>query len=150
MPISSARSEGTFSVSSPWVMRRTRNSFSSPNVSITWVASTTDVRALDLPDSSSGLAATWYSWAAFTVQVDVPADGVARQVSLYLLDWDTPNLRAQRIDVLDPATGAVLDSREVSGFQNGVYLSWTVTTPVSFRISQASGWNVVLSGVFVD
>ena len=36
--------------------------------------------------------------------------------------WDSGGARAERIDVLDAATGAVLDTRTISNFSKGQYL----------------------------
>ena len=40
------------------------------------------------------------------------------------LDWDLSG-RSERVDVVDPSTGTVLDSRTIPSFTGGVYLSWT-------------------------
>ena len=74
-------------------------------------------------------------------------DGQTHRVSLYFLDWDRGG-RAERVDVIDPATGAVLDSRAVSAFSGGTYLSWDVSGHVAFRITRTAGPNAVLSGIF--
>ena len=113
----------------------------------TWAASTADPRALQKPaPATDRLAACWYAGSSFTV--DVSAGATARQVSLYFLDWDGAG-RSQKVEALDAATGAVLDTRTVSGFQGGTYLSWTVTGKVRFRITNlVAGNNAVLSGVF--
>jgi hypothetical protein len=66
-----------------------------------------------------------------------------------MVDWDS-NGRSQRIEVLDAATGAVLDTRMVSGFNSGVWLSWDLTGSVQFRFTRLGGYNAVLSGVFFD
>ena len=52
--------------------------------------------------------------------------------------------------MIDVETGAVLDSRTLSSFQDGVYASWNVTGHVQFRITSLSGPDAVVSGVFVD
>jgi hypothetical protein len=75
-------------------------------------------------------------------------DGQQHQVALYLLDWDGGNGRSERIDVLDPAAGKVLDSETASGFGAGEYLAWTVGGHVQFRFTRLSGPNAVLSGLF--
>ena len=113
----------------------------------TWAGSTADARALQKPaPASDRLAACWYSGSGFTVDVAVGA--TARKVSLYFLDWDL-NGRSQKVEALDAATGAVLDTRTVSGFQNGTYLSWTLTGNVRFRFTNSvAGTNAVLGGVF--
>ena len=65
-----------------------------------------------------------------------------------MTDWDT-NSRSQKIEVLDAATGAVLDTRTVSGFGSGVWLSWDLAGAVQFRFTRLSGANAVLNGVFL-
>ena len=56
--------------------------------------------------------------------------------------------RAERVDVIDPATGAGLDSRTVTSFSGGTYLSWDVSGHVAFRVTSTAGPNAVLSGLF--
>ena len=52
----------------------------------TWVASTTDARALQKAASADRLAATWYG-STLTTDVKI-SDGLTHKISLYLLDWD--------------------------------------------------------------
>jgi len=73
-------------------------------------------------------------------------DGNTYQVALYLLDWNKAN-RSERIDVLN-AAGAVIDSRTVSSFSNGVYEVWNISGNVTFRITTIAGPSAVLSGIF--
>ena len=113
-----------------------------------WAASTADVRALQKPGANDRLAACWYASSSFSVDVNL-TDGQAHQVSLYLLDWDS-TARAEAVDVLDAATGAVLDSESAASFHGGQYLSWQVSGHVQFRISRTAGANAVLSGLFFD
>ena len=56
--------------------------------------------------------------------------------------------RAERVDVLDASSNAVLDSRTISGFQGGQYLVWNLKGHVTFRITLIAGPNAVLSGLF--
>lgn len=72
------------------------------------------------------------------------------RVSLYFIDWDK-NGRSQKVELLDAASGAMLDSRTVSNFQGGIYATWDVTGAVRVRITNTagSGTNAVLSGVFL-
>jgi hypothetical protein len=112
----------------------------------TWAGSTTDVRALQKPGSSDRIAACWYAFGSFNVDVNL-TDGQAHKVTLYLLDWDS-TARGERVEVLDALTGAVLDTRDVSGFNSGLYLSYSVTGHVVFRFTQLAGANAVLSGLF--
>jgi hypothetical protein len=68
-------------------------------------------------------------------------------LTLYALDWDQRG-RVERIDVLDGNSGTTLDTRTISGFTSGVYLPWTVTGHVQFRITRLAGANAVISGSF--
>ena len=109
----------------------------------TWAASTSDGRALARVDGGR-VAATWYSsW----FDLDVNITSGTHQVVLYCIDWDTTS-RSQRIDVLDVVTSAVLDTRTVTSFNGGKYLSWNVTGHVQFRITTLAGINAVVSAVF--
>ena len=110
--------------------------------------STTDERALQRPSESDRRAACWYSDAAFVVDVDI-TDGRSHQVALYALDWDLWG-RSQQVDVLDAASGAVLDTRTITAFDGGRYLVWTVSGHVAFRVTNTGSPNAVLSGVFFD
>jgi hypothetical protein len=70
-------------------------------------------------------------------------------VSLYALDADLSG-RAERIDVIDPTTGTVLDTRSISSFQNGEYLTWDIKGHVQFRVTSTAGPNAVISGIFFE
>ncbi|WP_165249011.1 NPCBM/NEW2 domain-containing protein [Paludisphaera soli] len=114
----------------------------------TWASSTGDVRALRTADGTRRQASAWYAYDSFTVDLAL-TDGRSHKVSLYMLDWDTSQ-RSQRIELIDPATGEVLDVQEVSSFNGGAYLSWTVSGRVQFRFTRLSGHNAVLNGLFID
>jgi hypothetical protein len=116
----------------------------SGNSNYTWAGSTTNVRAMQKPGASDRLAACWHSSSSFTV--DLNLTGGVHHVSAYFLDWDNRG-RVQRVEVLDAATGAVLDTRTVSGFSGGQYLSWDLSGHVQIRITKLSGTNAVLSGL---
>jgi hypothetical protein len=116
--------------------------------SCTWAKTTTDVRALQRPNATDRLAACWYSSSSFTTELTL-TDGAAHQVALYSVDWDNGS-RAQRIDVVDAASGAVLDTRTISAFQGGQYLVWNVSGKVVFRVTRTAGPNGVVSGWFFD
>jgi hypothetical protein len=113
----------------------------------TWASSTTDARALRTPAGTSRVAAAWYA-ASFVIDVQ-PGDADAHRLSLYLLDWDRAG-RAQRMELLDGVSGAVLDTRTVSGFGNGLYAIWEVSGPVRIRVTRTAGPNAVVSAVFLD
>ena len=68
-------------------------------------------------------------------------------MSLYALDGDLTG-RAERIDVIDPSTGTVLDTRRISSFTNGEYLTWNLKGHVQFRVTSTGRPNAVISGIF--
>lgn len=111
----------------------------------TWLPWTDDARALRKNDNSGRLAATWFG-TAMEIAVAVPA-GSAKKVTLYAIDWDT-NQRAQRIDVVDAQSGKLLDSRTISSFTSGAYLSWQVSGQVIFKVTRVAGANAVVSALF--
>ena len=73
-----------------------------------WDASPASVRALQRASGKGRIAAAWYAGERLSIEVNI-TDGRAHQVALYGLDWDTAG-RSERIDVIDVATGATLDS----------------------------------------
>jgi hypothetical protein len=119
----------------------------------TWAASTTDVRALQkAANPSDRIAATYYSFTNFTIDANL-TDGAAHKVALYLLDWDSYlGGRSERIDVVDVATGTVLDTHSITNFSAGEYLGWNLKGHVQFRVTNTgSNQNTCLvSGLFFD
>ena len=144
-----------------------RNTYSYPNVTIIgggtvnktttpvpsgqslyiWTTNTTDVRALENLSSTGRIAGRWAAANSFTVDLNF-TDELTHQVAIYCLDWNQGS-RVETISVLNAATNAVLDTRTVSDFANGVYAVWTVTGHVKLQITKNSGANAVISGVFL-
>ncbi|HKA00988.1 MAG TPA: hypothetical protein VKE70_30960, partial [Candidatus Solibacter sp.] len=120
----------------------------SGNQSFTWAASTTDARGPQKAAASDRIAACWYSFSNFTVDLAF-SDTATHQVALYMVDWDIwGGGRTQRIDILD-TNGNVLDSRSISNFVNGQYLVWNVSGHVVARFTSTNAnSNAVLSGIF--
>jgi hypothetical protein len=120
----------------------------SGNSNWTWAGSTSDLRALQkaAAGSTDRLAACWYSGGRFSVDVHL-SDGATHQIALYALDWDN-GARNETINVVDDSAGTLLDSRTITGFQNGVYLVWNVKGNVTFQVVNTGSANAVLSGVF--
>jgi hypothetical protein len=112
----------------------------------TWAYSTSDVRALQKAAGSDRIAAAWGAWYTFNIDVDF-TDGALHQVAIYCLDWDSFS-RGERIDVLDAATGILIDSRTVTGFHSGQYAVWNISGHVVFRVTCTNGANAVISGIF--
>ena len=115
----------------------------------TWVTTTADVRGLQKGILTGRIAASWFSNTTFSIDINL-TDGLPHQLAMYCLDWDSGNIRAQRIDVLDPATGLVLASSPVSAFSAGQYLVWNLSGHVTLRITKTGGVNAVVSGLFFN
>jgi hypothetical protein len=113
----------------------------------TWSPSSTDIRSLLKGASSTDrIASTFYSSSSFTFDVNL-TDGQSHVIALYCLDLDTTT-RNQQISILDPATLAVLDSRNIVNFHNGVYAVWNISGHVLIQVAKISGINAVVSGLF--
>ncbi|HEY6228327.1 MAG TPA: hypothetical protein VI282_14490, partial [Verrucomicrobiae bacterium] len=114
----------------------------------TWSATSTSPSALLLPGAATTrVAACWYSTTPLGFDFTVN-DGQLHRVSMYFLDA-TSSGRQQRVDLVDRATGATLDSRNLSSFANGIYLTWDITGNASIRITPTTV-NAVVSGIFFD
>jgi hypothetical protein len=113
-----------------------------------WRDSTTDPRALQKAGTSDRVAASWFANSEFSVEVNF-IDGKTHRLGIYCLDWDASG-RSQTVDVLDRATGAVLNSQTLAGFSGGRYLAWDIRGQVNLRFKKESGFNAVLMGLFFD
>jgi ELWxxDGT repeat protein len=115
-----------------------------------WAASTTDPRDLQTsPNSGSLIAACAYSNnTSFTINLDF-LDSQTHQVSFYLLDYDSQH-RAEKIQISNAITGAVLDTESFSNFTSGQYARWDLSGNVNITFTNAGGLNEVLSGFFID
>lgn len=120
---------------------------SANTLSWTWAGSSTDTRALQRV-SSGRIAACWFNSNPFTFDVNI-TDGQTHQLSLYLVDWEN-NGRSERVDLVDAATGAVLDTRTATSFSGGQYLVWNVSGRVLIRVTRTGGVNGVVSGLFFN
>lgn len=113
-----------------------------------WADPTTNPAGLRRPGSTSRVAACWYSGGTLEVRLSFE-DDFPHQVALYCMDFDEGG-RQQNVEVIDRATGAVLDSRVLAGFDHGAYLVWNIKGDVTLRVQRLSGHNCVVSGVFID
>jgi subtilisin family serine protease len=120
----------------------------SGQIDCTWAGSTTDVRALQkaATGATDRIAACWYASSQFSVDVNL-TDGNTHKVSLYALDWDSTT-RAETVQVVDAATGIVLDTETLSSFHNGTYLSWNISGHIVFKFTNTGPTNAVVSGLF--
>jgi len=114
----------------------------------TWAGSTTDLRALQTVGLPGRSAATWFNTpgaTSFSIDVNI-TDGNMHQVAVYAIDWDSKG-RTESIQIVNATTSAVLDSRTVSGFTNGIYLVWNVSGHVTIKVTSTGGPNAVISGI---
>lgn len=122
--------------------------FSTSALSFIWEQPSTDVRALQNHNNSSRQATTWYNNPSFSMAVNL-TDGNTHRVSVYCLDWDSSGgVRSQTVQVNDANSGMLLDTRTLSSFTTGTYLSWNITGSVVISATKLSGSNAVISGVF--
>jgi PKD repeat protein len=120
----------------------------SGQASWTWAATTSDVRGLLIPGSTSNrIAGCWFNSTSFTIDVNL-TDGQVHPVSLYALDWDSQG-RSERIQVLNASSGAVLNTQTISSFSGGEYLTWNVSGHVQFKVTSLGGNSAVVSGLFI-
>jgi thymidine phosphorylase len=92
------------------------------------------------------IAAIWYTSTNYSLDVSL-SDTNTHQIALYALDYDGG--RAVKVDVIDKATGTIMDSRSLSSFGSGVYLVWTIKGSVTFKITNANpSSNAGISGIF--
>jgi hypothetical protein len=64
------------------------------------------------------------------------------------VDWPDRGIQEQ-IQVIDAASGSVLDTRTLSSFSGGVYLQWSVTGHVQFKVTRQAGPTAIVSGLFL-
>ena len=110
-----------------------------------WASSTTDPRALEAPGGSGSSAACWYSAELHDRRgpdrrPDARPDVLRGRLGQHGPDRTDPGHRA--------ATGAVLDTQTVSGFNGGEYLEWAVSGNIEIRVTNLSPANAVVSGFF--
>jgi hypothetical protein len=112
----------------------------------TYASNTTDPRALEIPGGSGGIASVWYQTPAFSLDVNI-TDGKLHEVALYAVDWDNGG-RSETVQIVDAVSGNILDTRTLTAFTNGTYLVWNISGKVVMNISQNSGFNCLVNGVF--
>ncbi|HWN94243.1 MAG TPA: Ig-like domain-containing protein, partial [Methylomirabilota bacterium] len=119
------------------------------NASLKAIGRPLNRRALLPPQGRRRIGRAWS--AATNLSFEVTAnDGALYAISLYFVDWNTLNRRACRVELLDQETGELLEQRFISKFRRGRYCTFYVRGSVLFRITQVTGPDVVLSGIFID
>jgi uncharacterized delta-60 repeat protein len=113
----------------------------------TWNQPTSDVRGLKTAAGSSRLGACWYG-NSFSVNFNF-TDGGTHRLAIYCCDWDYAG-RVETIDLIDTASGSVLQSTSLSNFGGGQYLIWDLKGNVTLRFTKVSGPNAVINGLFLQ
>ncbi|MCX6611435.1 MAG: hypothetical protein NTW74_11365 [Acidobacteria bacterium] len=65
-----------------------------------WSPSTTEIRGLQKTTGTDRIAATWYGYPSFSIDLNF-TDQNSHQVAIYCLDWDNWGPRRQTIEILD-------------------------------------------------
>ncbi len=116
----------------------------------TWVSSSTDPRAVQKPGITAGVSACWYGKEVggaiqpWTVVMDLGP--TPREVDFYCCDWDGWN-RRQKIQIVDDATGVILDTQEITSFKNGVWLFYQISGKVRINFVPMVWPNAVLQAI---
>jgi len=114
-----------------------------------WAAASTDPRVLRSAANATGPATCWFDSDRVAAGVTPPGSASYR-LTIYILDYDH-NGRSEEVRVVDPRFGT-LDTQTVSADETdkGVYLTWDLNGPVTIECRKVSGYNAVVSGVFLD
>lgn len=113
----------------------------------------TDPRALlkNVGQFSSDERIGSYLYGAPVAELDMrTTDSQIHRVSLYFADYENAG-RSITVEVRDAATNAVLDTRVLSNYTNGIYLVYNYRGPITFRIiNNLTGSSTLgtVSGVF--
>jgi beta-glucanase (GH16 family) len=110
----------------------------------TWEDNTTDIKALQKP-AGSRISSCYYTNNDMYMNVNITG-GVAKIVELYFYDCGNWS-RAETVSILDASTNAVLDTRSVSSFTNGIWLKYSINGNVKIKITLTGGGNAVVSGI---
>ena len=114
-----------------------------------WTTNTTDARALQNAAGTGRIESAWYTSTSMSFNLDI-TDGKVHEVSLYAADLDSHG-RSEEVQVIDAATGTVLDTETLSSFTGGEYLSWNVSGNVVIKVTNLNPKaNAVVSGLFFD
>ena len=108
---------------------------------------TSSGQAADTVIGQQNMTSTFSTANSFEVDVKI-SDSSAHQVSFYAVDWDSVT-RGFRVEVLN-ANDELIDSRDVTTYNAGVWYKWNVRGRVKFRIQAISGSNGIISGIFFD
>jgi hypothetical protein len=110
-----------------------------------WAPVTTDVRALQSPDKSTRVAATYYDPSQVRVKLSFTA-AYTGNLELYAVDWDK---LGRRETITVNGQTAVLSA----DFSQGAWMSFPISVAaggtVTITVDRTAGVNAVLSGIFL-
>ena len=114
-----------------------------------WPSQATTPQAQENPNGTGRIADAWESSTSLTVNVTMN-DGLAHELALYFVDWNNSG-RVEQIQLINPSSGAVLNTTVLSSFTGGVYYQYAFTGSVEIKITKVgNGSWPVLDGVFLD
>lgn len=119
-----------------------------------WSPKTMDVQALQAPTGDARVAAHRATGLHQIIDLEL-TDGASHDVALYMVDWDRAG-RWATVDVIDPNTRKLLDSRNVTSFGSGRYLKYRISGHLQFRITNVwtrrytASPDAGFSGMFFD
>jgi hypothetical protein len=119
-----------------------------------WAPKTMDVQALQAPAGDARVAAHRAATLHQIIDLEL-TDGTAHDITLYMVDWDRAG-RWATVDVIDPNTRMLLDSRNVTSFGSGRYLKYRLSGHLQFRITNVwtkrytASPDAGFSGMFFD
>ncbi|HEY0454953.1 MAG TPA: hypothetical protein VGE41_01160, partial [Verrucomicrobiae bacterium] len=94
------------------------------------------------------VASCWWDWNAIDFHL-TPPDSQPYKLTLYILDYDRAG-RSMDIKVIESLAAQDGQGVSITETAGGVYVTWTVVGPVEIKVSNVSGDNAVVSGIFVD
>ncbi len=112
-------------------------------------AKTTDKRALQkLQDVNSGIESYWNTTDHLDINLTM-ADTQLHTVTLYVADYERLH-RTERVQLIDPTTGALLYSQDLFNFTKGAFISFNVSGKALIRVIRTGGPDAVVSGLMFD
>ncbi len=116
-----------------------------------WIAPTSDVRALQAPSGTERRARTWYDGSEIRLRLDF-ATAYSGTLHLYALDWDSYGPRGEDITI-DDGQGPRTASLAANSFVNGAWVHAPISVAaghsVVITVDRTAGGNAVLGGLFL-
>jgi hypothetical protein len=125
------------------------SSLTLPGAAATYVFAdpTLDARGLQKPPAfTARFADTWFDPNVIAIQLNF-TDKASHRVAIYCFDFDTTT-RHQTVEMVDGASGTVLDTQTLTDFNGGVWLQWDLSGQILLRITRTGALNAVICGIF--